>query len=209
MNPRPPADEPLEDLAALYLSGALEPDQRADFERRLESGDPDYLAAVRDLAPALDALVEAIEPDPSPPAPVRETLLKLVRWTTRGRGRTSVRSEEVEVITDAEMGWRPTTSRGVTIRPLWSDPGSETFLLRMEPGAILKPHPHGTHGEECYLVEGDAFSAGFAMKTGDFQRLPYGTHGPVSTRNGCLILVHLSTENPEDPGQGRNPFQNQ
>jgi hypothetical protein len=194
LNPTDEDDRPDDpaDLAALYLVGALEPDECAAFEARLDAGDRACLDALIELAPALEALLEALPPL-EPPPEVRTALLAMVEQAAEGRAE-SIHSEAVEVRTAAEAKWMPTTSRGVTIRSLHSDPvdGMETLLLSMKPGAILKAHFHGSAGEECYMIEGDAFSAGYALKAGDYQRLPAGRHGPVTTRGGCLALIRVS-----------------
>jgi hypothetical protein len=187
-----PLDDP-EELTALYLAGALEPEERTWVEARLSDGEPALRAALAALLPGIDALVDALPPI-EPPTGIRDALVKMARQSAVTGSTPSAHVEEVEIQTVSQGLWRPTTSRGVTFRPLYSDKanGAETFLLRMEPGSILKPHAHGIDGEECYMIEGDALSAGYALHAGDYQRLPHGLHGPVSTRGGCLILVRVS-----------------
>ncbi|MFO0890357.1 MAG: cupin domain-containing protein [Isosphaeraceae bacterium] len=186
-----PQDDP-ESWAALYLAGALDDEERAALEARLRDGDEQLRSALRELEPGIQAF-GADEDGAGPSASVRDLLTRLA-GTAAGVPAPPIESGEAFVRTSAEGDWVPTASPGVSARSLFFDPESriETLLLRMEPGAVLHAHPHGSGGEECFMIEGDAFSAGYALRAGDYQRLPPGQHDPVATRAGCLVLVRVS-----------------
>lgn len=71
----------------------------------------------------------------------------------------------------------------------------ECFMLKMEPGAISKPHEHLGH-EEFLVLEGQMIDLdGIEYKSGDFVHLlPGSTHSSYTTV-GCLLMVILRGSN--------------
>lgn len=67
--------------------------------------------------------------------------------------------------------------------------GTETYLMRLEPGAIIPEHAH-EFDEICYVIEGDIAFRDIKLKRGDFHFAHKGsTHGESMTVNGALLLL--------------------
>jgi anti-sigma factor ChrR (cupin superfamily) len=71
----------------------------------------------------------------------------------------------------------------------------ECFLLRMDAGAVSKPHEHMGF-EEFLVMEGALIDCdGKAYRTGDFVRLLPGSKHSSHTPEGCTLLVMLRGNN--------------
>jgi len=71
----------------------------------------------------------------------------------------------------------------------------ECFMLRMEAGAVSKPHEHMGH-EEFLVLDGVLVDCdGTEYKNGDFVRLLPGSRHSSHTPNGCSLLVILRGNN--------------
>ena len=80
---------------------------------------------------------------------------------------------------------------GVRRRPLFTDEkaGTDAFLIRLDPGAIVAPHDHAG-AEHCYVLQGDVHLAGQHLHSGDYHLAAAGsTHTPITTDDGCLLLI--------------------
>jgi anti-sigma factor ChrR (cupin superfamily) len=66
---------------------------------------------------------------------------------------------------------------------------AHTFLLRLDPGAVIPQHLH--HGaEECYVLEGELRTWDTVLRAGDFLRSPPGSdHAASRSEGGCLLLL--------------------
>lgn len=76
--------EPFDTLAAIYALGALDGDERAQFERHLAGGCDVCQETLRESAEALAALARA-EPRAIPPPEVKDALLRRIAATTPAR----------------------------------------------------------------------------------------------------------------------------
>jgi len=76
--------EPFDTLAATYAVGALDGDERAEFERHLAGGCAECAAALRQSAEALAALARSAPPMVPPPT-VKQELLRRIAATTPSR----------------------------------------------------------------------------------------------------------------------------
>lgn len=91
----------------------------------------------------------------------------------------------------ADSGWQPFGPPGIDVKMLMKDPlsGARSFLLRLQPGAVLPQHSHQS-AEHCYVLEGELHDADHAISTGDYElRLPGSDHAPVTTGNGAVVLI--------------------
>ena len=71
----------------------------------------------------------------------------------------------------------------------------ECFMLRMEPGAVSKPHEHMGY-EEFLVLDGILIDCdGTEYKSGDFVRLLPGSKHTSHSPDGCLMLVILRGNN--------------
>lgn len=78
---------------------------------------------------------------------------------------------------------------------LYQDPdtGTESYLLRAEPGGEAPPHIH-EHDEHCVVLEGElSFDDGVHMEAGDYLFAPAGSeHGIARTDAGVLVFIQAS-----------------
>ena len=192
--------EPAE-TAALYLAGALPAPERAALEAYLAAGGRAYDGAFRQLDAAAAALGRLIPPVPPDPA-LRDALLQRITPPS-GDQATPLRRQLLGREADpagcvlrraGDGGWEDTAVPGVRLRVLTIDAAADRFtaLVRMDPGASYAAHRH-VGPEECFVLEGDLRHGTQVMRAGDYEWLPAGSeHGPQTTAEGCLLLIHSS-----------------
>ncbi len=67
--------------------------------------------------------------------------------------------------------------------------GRQTYLLQLDPGAVVASHEHDDD-EECYVISGDISFGDILLGPGDYYVAPRGwRHGAIRSSNGCLCLV--------------------
>jgi len=173
-----------DDLQALALAdaiGALDPDERRDFEARLAA----LPARVREeLAHLYDASVEiaASASDEEPSPRVRDVLLARIAAPSN------------HTITSNEGEWVETPVRGVRMKILAIDRVRDrvTMLLKGEPGARYPAHRH-SGPEECYVISGSLMVEGRVLRAGDFHHAEGDSdHGELSTDEGVEVLLVAS-----------------
>ena len=178
--------EPPEDLAALYVAGAMTFEERELFESRLND-DEDLRAALHSFENLGELLVKGIKPvEPNPKT--RQGLLARIEQESAG-----VNSEEPPPLIRRfnEKDWIDIGVPGVTMRVLHADQENKrlTALMRMEPGGVYPAHVHN-QAEECLVVEGDLGFGDYVLNVGDYLRLEPGTkHGEATTKHGCVCLI--------------------
>lgn len=177
--PEPPGD--IDEAAALYVAGALTDAESEAFESLLQNGDEQASRALRALTPLTDALLATLKPV-TPSQRVRIAVMATAEKETLNRA---------YVQRAAAALWKPLGVPGVSYRILFvdRDRGTQTFMLRLEPGAKIPFHDHG-QAEECTILEGELTTLGTTLHSGDFFRAPGGTgHGESFSKTGCLLLV--------------------
>ena len=84
---------------------------------------------------------------------------------------------------------------GVHKKLLHADPetGTETYLLRGEPGARVPPHPH-PHDEHCIVLSGEViYGQHLRLCAGDYHFAPRGSAHPVATTDtGVTVYIQTS-----------------
>jgi anti-sigma factor ChrR (cupin superfamily) len=184
-NPMPESQEDIEDEAALYSLGALDPHSR--FEELLESDSAAVAALSRYDSPAA-LLAESLEPI-APPERIKQRLFKTIGPAVEN-GFGAMRSNEGK--------WKRSDVPGVTYKKLYFDrpSGLITMLVRMEPGTIYPAHRH-SHTEQCLVLEGDLIHDGHIYHPGDFTWATAGSIDPtLGTEKGNLLLI-ISDEKEE------------
>ncbi len=219
-NPTPAADrDDPRDLAALYVAGALTPDEHDAVEARLAAGEAALIAAVRELDDVTAHLLHGA-PSLIPPATIKSALLVRTGALADGSHRRDNEAaandddehdhDHVQVWRDwkgdqadgplftlrsEEGDWEETGVDGIQVRRLFVDEQRNrmTAMFRMAPGAAYVPHVHD-EPEECYVLEGDLHVGDeLVMHAGDYQRATAGSLHPVQyTKGGCLLLVTSS-----------------
>lgn len=163
--------------AFLYVSDAMNAEERIEFERELDRSE-ELRAEVERLRGVTSSLLESA-PAVSPPEDLRDRVMARIATI----GPTLSRETAAE--------WHESGVEGVSLRRLFMDPGSgrETILVRLRAGAVYPMHHHTGH-EECYVIEGDLIDGDIRMNAGDYTCFPTGSHhGPLTTEQGCLLLV--------------------
>ena len=162
--------------ASFYRLGLLESAEASAFEHHLAECEVCGTEA-RELG---DAAAEfafgLVESRPGPR--VREQLLR----------RSAPRPV---LIRHGEGDWQVTGYDGVEAKQLFVDAatGNVTSLVRMAARATYPPHRHAGH-EHCYVLEGDLVFDDHTLFAGDFEvNAPFTGHSPVTTVNGCLLLL--------------------
>ena len=138
----------------------------------------------------LDRIVaESIEPV-DPPAAVRASVLAAI--TKRRQLDESVPGDhESRTVRETEGNWR-SCAPGVRTKNLSKDPkrGTLTFLLDLDPNAILPAHDH-EGSEHSYVIRGSCRIGAVALYAGDFHQVDAGAHhgDVVASAEGCLLLL--------------------
>ena len=158
-----PADE-LEDCAseaALYVLGALPPEEARSVEMRLRSGCSFCAAQVAQYSVVAEQLSLSVDPVAPPPSLKEKLLVRL-----KDQKPAAQPIEQRTVVRTADSPWVEMSSPGVTMRSLI---GKKTFLVRMQPGAVLPKHDH-RQAEQCYVLSGSE-------------------HDPVCSSTGCTLFI--------------------
>ena len=143
----------------------------------------------------LDRVVaETIDPV-DPPADVRARVLAAIR--RKPQLDESIPGEHESRTVRAEEGkWR-TCAPGVRTKNLSKDAarGTLTFLLDLEPNAILPAHDH-EGSEDSYVIRGSCRIGAVALYAGDFHHVDAGAHhgDVVASAEGCLLLLTIALE---------------
>jgi len=196
-----------EELAALYVAGALTDEQRAALEAALKAGHPELQAEVARLEVAANMLINSV-PSEKPSGSVRQRLMSAIQPKTAPTKPVEYSTHQVwknwsgdqmgtELFTlRADQGdWEPTGVAGVEVRRLFVDRANNrmTAMFRMAPGTAYPQHVHDGP-EECYVLQGELHVGDeLVMKAGDYQRaVPGSEHALQWTETGCLLLVTSS-----------------
>ena len=170
-----------DELQALALAdaiGALDTDERQDFEARLAALPANVRAEVArlyDAAVELSATATSEAPSPA----VRAALL----------ARIEVPSNHTVLARDGE--WVPTPVPGVRMKILALDRARDrvTMLIRGEPGATYPAHRH-SGPEECFVISGSVIVEGQLLRAGDFHHAEGDSdHGELRTDEGVEVLL--------------------
>jgi quercetin dioxygenase-like cupin family protein len=130
----------------------------------------------------VQALAEAIVPVTMPPdrsAAIKARLLERAEASRPG-GLTTIRS--------AQGDWRPFLPR-VSMKVLREEGSTRTYLLKLQPGAIVVPHHH-PEDEECIVLEGEVRIGDLVARAGDYHLAPRGVdHGAIVSETGALLFL--------------------
>jgi len=135
------------------------------------------------LAPdAEQALFEALKPAPMPAE--RAAMLKS-RVLSRAKAAPTPR---LDTIHSADGEWKPFLPR-IAIKVLRREAGTQSYLLRLDPGAVLLPHEHPDE-EECMVLEGQVRIGDIVASQGDYHLAPKGVdHSAIVSDQGALLFL--------------------
>ena len=174
-------ENPIEESAALYLAGALTPEEYSTFEAQLNAGWAEGSTALLGMQAAVRAIVVTVPPI-APRAAVKDGLLQKLKAIQLPGIRFRFADDDEFV---------QTPYAGVAVRILNKDRERKqfTFLMRLQPGASYPSHPHDGP-EECLVLEGEIVVDGVRMKKGDYQRAEPGhDHCDQFSDTGALLYI--------------------
>lgn len=97
--------------------------------------------------------------------------------------------EHVAVRTES-LPWQPTASAGITVRPLYSQPGfSDTMRLERWASGTSLARIHYPHGAELFVLDGSFADESGNFARGAWLRLPVGASHAPSTETGCALYI--------------------
>lgn len=134
------------------------------------------------------ALLAMALPPVAPPKSLRDRLMNRVR--PEPIPYTVAAGLDASVLLAADGEWKR-VSPGVSRKSLHSDraKNTATFLLKLDPGAVLGQHVHGGT-EQCLVLDGEVEDGGLTLKRGDFQVLKRDSlHRASHSNGGCLLLI--------------------
>ncbi len=185
-----PAPHSTEELAALYLSGAMTTAESQEFEERLAGGWLEAAKALLELEGAVRTLsVSAGQITPRPE--IKAAIMAKLRdqAVVPRKSETKLPGLAFEFANDKDF--RSTPFPGIYVRILNLDRKRKQFtcLMRLEPGAVYPSHPHDGP-EECLVLDGEIIVGDVRMKKGDYQRAePNSQHIEQRTETGALIYL--------------------
>jgi len=178
------------DDAEAHALGILEGAERQRFEAHLAGRCDRCVARLVEYDETIGLLGAAVSPVRTPASLNARIRARLARADQPRRELSGF-----EFILGEDRGWIDSGFDGIEFRVLAEDAyaGRRTFLTRMRDGASLPRHRH-VGVEEIYLIEGHLEVSGVDMKSGDYCRAdPDTIHDSVTSRGGCVFLVHAST----------------
>lgn len=98
------------------------------------------------------------------------------------------RRPDLTTIHAAEGEWHPFLPR-VRIKNLQRSGDTLSYLLKLEPGAILVPHEH-PQDEECIVLEGEVRIGDTVARAGAYHLAPKGVaHDAIVSDTGALLFL--------------------
>ncbi len=193
--PTPMSDEAFAEAVALFVAGALSPEEQRAFEQSLLVALFHQRRQLSRDAAVLDALATAT-PALTPPPGIKSALMARVHADAQARIGSPSDEQTPFLTLRTDAGHWTDLAPGVQARTLLDDRSINrvTMLIRMEPGADYPDHHHDGL-EECYVIEGSLNIAGTVLAKGDYQRcLPHTDHGRSFSTTGCLLLITIARQ---------------
>ena len=126
--------------------------------------------------------VRAAPLDPMAERFMKSRLMTRVRDQERGAITSTVRPDQGE--------WHKFSPR-IKIKVLRreADGSSMSYLLKLEPGALLVPHKHAMD-EECVVLEGEVLIGTELVGPGSYHLAPRGmVHQPIRSEHGAILFI--------------------
>jgi anti-sigma factor ChrR (cupin superfamily) len=180
----------LQELAALYASGALDRDEAALVDRLLS--DAAFLKAeIAGFANVTASLAEgAVDHKPAPD--LRERLLKQIQPASPA----AAGQKEFTFVRSSDGEWQglPVPGAFVKVLSIDSAAGIAVVMGKLEPGTRYPGHRH-INSECVYVLTGDLHIGAVRLEAGDFHRAAAGSvHDVNYSEAGCTILSVISME---------------
>jgi anti-sigma factor ChrR (cupin superfamily) len=132
---------------------------------------------------------KAISPEDSPDV-VRAKVLDALRDLPRA-DESMPQPECSFTVRGTDAPWK-TIGPGTRMRRLKRDDRILTFLMELEPQAVVAAHDH-EGGEDSFVVRGSCRIGGLSVTAGDFHHSDAGSHhgDVIAGPEGCLLLITL------------------
>jgi anti-sigma factor ChrR (cupin superfamily) len=181
---------PEQEQAALYVLGALEPDEARAVEAAL-AADATLAAEVQAFEQVVADLALSAD-EAEPPTGLREKLLERITLEAEPQAKAAPRTPDLSTISlrKEEGKWRQLAPR-VLSKVLYADArtGLVTSLIKLEPGGYLPRHRH-LGVEQMFIVEGECRINDEIFRPGDFRMRPADTEDvELTTEHGATILL--------------------
>jgi anti-sigma factor ChrR (cupin superfamily) len=194
-------NEQQQELASLYVLGALAAGEQGTFEAELRAN-----AELRDLVRSLQrttGLLAKSVPAMTPPPALKDKVLRRIEaaGTTSG-SQTPLPPSALAgfrfIDAACERGWKPLPVPGAWIKLLSieRERGYAVLLGKLEPGARY-PALLNVGPEDFYVLTGDLHIGQRRLAPGDFHHADGGSqHGENHSVEGCTLLAVLTTDDP-------------
>lgn len=193
--------EQQQELASLYVLGALTAAEKESFEADLRAT-PELRSLVHQLDRTTGLIASSVPPV-APPRHLRDKILSSIGAPAAAitDTRSGLRSETSNpafffIAANDPAGWKQLPVPGASLKLLSADRerGYAILLGKLERGVRYPAHPHVT-AEDFMVLTGDLTVAGRQLGPGDFHHCDAGTEHPVNfSDEGCTLLAILSLD---------------
>ncbi len=175
MTPHQTVTEEIQEQAALFSLGLLEPEDAGRFESHAR----ECAVCAAELRACNEMMVDVAltAPEAVPPPRLRDEVLRRV-------------SSPAMVVRAGDGAWQSPWP-GIEVKKLFFDQNTlnTTWLVRMAAGGVYPSHRHAGL-EHLYVLEGDVIFGDHTLYPGDYEvRGPDTHHSSATTNKGCLLLV--------------------
>jgi len=194
-------NEQQQELASLYVLGALAAGEQGAFEAELRAN-----AELRHLVRSLQrttGLLAMTSPAMTPPPALKDKVL--ARIDAAGTAPASQLTSPASALAgfrfvDAacEHGWKklPVPGAWIKLLSIERERGYAVLLGKLEPGARYPAHLN-IGPEDFYVLTGDLHIGQRRLAPGDFHHADGGSqHGENHSVEGCTLLAVLTTDDP-------------
>jgi putative transcriptional regulator len=194
--------EQREELASLYVAGAMTTGEKIAFETQL-SNDPALRELVRSLERATDLLAIGAPQIQPPPTLKDKVLCRIDNANVQASPSVPSPSAAEDAIAGIQgfvfhgandpQGWKPLPLPGAWIKLLSFQPDRNIAILlgKLGPGVRYPAHTH-MGPEELLILSGDLHIGALALGPGDFHHSDAGTHHEDNhSIAGCVLLAVL------------------
>ena len=188
--------EQQQELASLYVAGALTPAEQETFEAELR-GNPQLREVVRSLGKGIDSLAANVPAVPLP-AGLKARVLQRIDERDKGKVVASALAGFRFLMRTIRRDGNNSRFRGAWIKllSLERERGYAVLLGRLDPGVRYPAHTNAGP-EDFYILTGDLHIGDRKLNAGDFHHADAGSlHGENYSKDGCTLLAVLTTDDP-------------
>jgi anti-sigma factor ChrR (cupin superfamily) len=188
--------EQQQELASLYVAGALTPAEQEAFEAELRNN-AQLRELVRGLSKGIESLASA-SPTVPLPAGLKNKVLERIEEKERGKAMASALTGFRFLAASDQKGWKQLPVPGAWIKLLSLEPdrGYAVLLGRLDPGVRYPAHTNAGP-EDFYILTGDLHIGDRKLNAGDFHHADAESlHEESYSKDGCTLLAVLTTNDP-------------